>query len=180
MKGILGMTGKEIKVPGKYYLQMNDKETLVIFLLICLIAWCGCIGSKEITLSNITLLSEFNGPGNYTVLQSDVLGDAQNVIFYVETTNFKTQKDDGQYEFWVSMDITIGGPEGEIYVEKLNDREIHIKNATSKPTMVYYKYPWNTANLVQSGEYWVKIAATDKLSGNIVEMERKFQVDLNK
>ncbi len=151
----------------------------IIGLVVLSVLIHGCMNEPKLTVSDVLLLSEFNGPGNYTELGTTVLGDDQGVTFYVEIRDFGIEKSGSLYEFWVSVDIRIGD-ETDVYIDKTDQQEIHIKNATEKPGMVYYKYPWNTGNMVRSGDYWVKIVAKDKLLGRVAESRLEFEIDLDK
>lgn len=156
------------------------RRLLTLFFIIMAILSAGCITQADLDLSSIVMVSEFYGPGNYTTLESDILGDQQSVIFYVEVRGFQTKKVEGKFEFWLSMDVVIGDSDGNIYVEKVDEKEIHVTNVTEKPGMIFYKYPWYTGNMVISGGYWVKIVTKDKLSGKIKESRREFEIDLTK
>jgi len=140
----------------------------------------GCILRATLSISPIVIASDVYGFHNYTAVTSNILGDDQSVYFYVEVRNFETRKTKAGYEFWVSMDITIRDQEGNRYVERMDDKEIHVTNATERPGAIFYDYPWFTGNMVKSGAYFVKIVAKDKLSGQIAETEKEFDIDLSK
>jgi hypothetical protein len=155
------------------------RRLAILPILALALLCCGCLTQEKLRLSTIILASQYNGPGNYTEVKDDLLGDDETVFFYAEVKGFQTQKVDRNQEFWVTIDISIADSAGNVYLEKKNEKEIHVTNATEKPAYVYYKYPWYTGNLVLSGTYLVKIVATDKISQTFVETSKEFRVDLN-
>ncbi len=140
----------------------------------------GCIQSPKLTTSKIILASKVYGPGNLTEITNNTLGDDQLVYFYIEARGFKTKRTDRHYEFWVSMDIKIQDDQGNVYVQKIDEKQIHVTNATRRHNMVYYYYPWFTGNLVKSGAYKVTIVVKDQLSDLHVEATREFKVNLTR
>jgi len=155
------------------------KRLAILPILALALLCCGCITQQKLKLSPTVLASQYYGPGNYTEVENDLLGDDETVFFYAEVRGFQTKKVDRNYEFWVTIDISIADSVGNIYLEKKNEKEIHETNATEKPAYVFYKYPYYTGNLVLSGAYLVKIVATDKISQTFVETSKEFRVDLN-
>lgn len=131
-------------------------------------------------MSNILLLSKFYSPTNYTAIERDVLGDDQTVMFYLETRGFTAEKSEEGWEFWVSMDIIVYDEDGYRYVEEMDEKEIHVTNATEKPGMVWYTFPFFTGNIVRSGSYWVRISVKDRLSDRLAQQEREFYIDLSR
>jgi hypothetical protein len=136
----------------------------------------GCIAPQKMELNEIELYS--GEVGNLIKIGNGTLGPNTPVHFYIEVRNFQSQKVDNVHEFWLTMDIVITDWNGTVYLEKINENEIHITNATEKPGMVFYRFPWHTANLVLSGEYQVTIIVKDKLSGRIEERSKDFSVVL--
>jgi len=155
------------------------RRLVILPILSLALLCCGCITQEKLRLSPIVLASQYYGPGNYTVVEDDLLGDDETVFFYTEVRGFQTKKVKPYYEFWVTIDISIADGAGNVYVDKKSEKEIHVANVTEKPGYIYYKYPYYTGNLVLSGAYLVKIVATDKMSGTFVEKSKEFQVDLN-
>jgi len=155
------------------------KRLAVLSILAIALLCSGCITERKLRLSPIVLASQYYGPGNYTEVPNDILGDDETVYFYTELRGFRTKKVDPYYEFWVTIDISLADAAGNVYFEKKAEKEMHVTNTTEKPGFVYYKYPYYTGNLVLSGAYLVKIVATDKLSGTFVETSKEFQVNLS-
>ena len=156
------------------------RRTLLLAVIGISVLSSGCITESELSLSQILLLSEFYGPTNYTVIENNTLGDAQDMMFYIEVRDFGVKRESGTYEFWVSIDISVSDWEGVEYVSKINEREIHRTNETEKPGMVWYTYAWNTGGVLRTGEYWVKIDVKDKISNRIATAERTFYIDLSR
>ncbi len=156
------------------------RNTVIALVIVLSLSSLGCLIQGQLRLSSIALASEFYGPGNFTIVEGDVLGDDQTAIFYVEVRGFQTRRIGRGYEFWVSMGVTIADDEGNLYVERMNEKEIHVTNATERPGMVYYKYAWYTGNLFIGGRYWVTITATDRLADRVAESRKEFWVDLDK
>jgi hypothetical protein len=145
-----------------------------------LVASSGCLMAGRLRLTDILLLSSFYSPTNYTAIEKDVLADDQTVVFYLETRGFATEKSEGGWEFWVSIDIIIYDEDEYRYVEEIDEKEIHITNATERPGMVWYTFPFFTGNMVRSGSYWVRISVKDRLSDRVAQREKEFYIDLSR
>ena len=149
-------------------------------LFVILLAGLGCIQPPKLSVSEIVLASKVYGPGNLSELEGNTLGDDQLVYFYVEARGFQTKRTGKYYEFWVSVDIKIEDDQGNVYVQKIDEKQIHVTNATRRRNLIYYYYPWFTGNLVKSGTYKVTIVVKDQLADVHVEASREFEVDLAK
>lgn len=156
------------------------KGRACILAALILVASSGCLMAQGLRLSNILLLSKFYSPTNYTAIERDVLGDDQTIMFYLETRGFTVEKSQEGWEFWVSMDIIVYDEDGYRYVEEIDEKEIRVTNATEKPGMVWYTFPFFTGNIVRSGDYWVRISVKDRLSDRLAQQERKFYIDLSR
>ncbi len=131
-------------------------------------------------MTNILLLSRFYSPTNYTTLEKDLLGDEQTVVFYLETRGFSTKKSEEGWEFWISIDILVYDEDEIRYVEEIDEKEIHVTNATERPAMIWYTFPFFTGNMVRSGSFWVRIVVKDRLSNRVAQQEKEFYIDLSR
>jgi len=173
--------GKTFYYNETHQIQGNWMKRFPAILILAIVAiTAGCITETRMTTSNILMLSEFIGPGNYTEITDEVIGDDQVVIFYIEASDYETKKTGEGYEFWLGIDIMISDEWNNTYVEEIDEKEIHTTNSTAREGTVWYKYSWFTGNMVRSGEYTVEINVKDRLSGKILSVSREFYLDLSR
>jgi hypothetical protein len=157
---------------------MKGLPAILVLAVVTIVS--GCIMESDMTVSQIYMLSEFYGPGNYTEIDDKVIGDEQTVIFYIEASDYKTKKTGEGYEFWLSIDILITDEFNNTYVEKIDEKQIHVTNSTERDGMIWYKYSWFTGVMVLNGDYTVEIIVKDRLSGKIASVSREFYLDLSR
>ena len=175
-----GLSAKDISPEADPQRSISMRLLAALLALLLLVASGGCLMAEGLRLSDILLLSAFYSPTNYTPLEKDLLGDDQAVVFYLETRGFATKKSEQGWEFWVSMDIIVYDENDIRYVEEIDEKEMHVTNATEKPRMVWYTFPFFTGNVVKSGSFWVKIVVKDRLADRVAQTEKEFYIDLSR
>jgi hypothetical protein len=125
-------------------------------------------------LTNFFFCSEITGFGIYEPLKNPTLGSSGQLLIYLEPINPFLERKNGQYEFWMSVDMALLDTGGRVIQEMKDMQPMH---CTSKsPIMDIFVQVSLNLEGAPSGTYTVRITLHDNLRKASVVREESFSV----